>query len=130
MTCAALIVLGVAGGFWLLGSPDKQRRIVEDENSVADLRAVAMRLQTGTPDDALPARLKPNVDIRQPDGRRVPVEKYRYRRIDSRHFELCATFLEASVPGESEWVFAHGAGLVCYGFMTGNFGGTPYGLSR
>ena len=112
----ALIVLAVAAGFHLLGSPDHQRRIALDRAAVYDLMAIAHAVA----DHALPPQPLPATMPRFDAGEH-PVDKaaYTYRRTDAQHFELCATFLEATPevgddPAFEAHEYEHLAGHACF----------------
>jgi hypothetical protein len=112
----ALIVLAVAAGFRLLGSPGHQRRLALDRATVYDLNAIARAVADCAPSpQPLPATL-PRFDADE-----YPVDKavYTYRRIDAEHFELCATFLEATpeVADDPAFVgheYEHHSGHICF----------------
>ncbi len=113
---AVLLVLAIAAGFRLLGSPGYQRSIALDRVTVYDLMAISQAVvDHALPQQPLPATL-PRFDV---GGHPIDSAAYTYRRIDARHFELCATFLEAAPDGGDDPAFAarkyeHNAGRACF----------------
>lgn len=95
----AAVGTGLIVGFWLLGSPGKQRQIKADQQRLVDMREIAQRLHQeaeqsqnrGKPVN-LPASLPTNQ--RQTDP--ISGKQYEYQRIDPTHYKLCATFVTDS----------------------------------
>jgi hypothetical protein len=112
----ALLVLAVTVGFRLLGSPGHQRRIALDRATVSDLVAIARAVaDDASPPQPLPATM-PRFDA---VGHPLDTAAYTYRRIDAQHFELCATFLEATPdvgddPAFEAHEYEHHAGYACF----------------
>ena len=111
----------IAGGLWLVGSPGQARRVRLDERRVADLQSIATNVDVywsrqGTLPETLAAVSASSA------GRPTPVDPvsaqpYEYRVIDTRDYELCATFDVESQPGrfgDSPVFWRHGPGRQCY----------------
>ncbi|MEL7051936.1 MAG: hypothetical protein AAGM45_09125 [Cyanobacteria bacterium J06588_5] len=97
------VIVAIIGGFWLLGSPNKQRLIKLDQERVQNLETVAREIKNetsgssyenteGTKDEPLPDRLSES--IRNRDFAQDPVtgDVYEYNRLNDEAYELCATF--------------------------------------
>lgn len=97
---ATLVLLSVIGGFFIVGSPFKQRDIRFDQRRVQDLQNIQYQvLNYWQQKDALPASLDLLKD--QFSGYIPPVdpetsEPYEYRSTGALSFELCATFKTGS----------------------------------
>lgn len=82
-----VVVVAIAVGFWLLGSPAKRRQISADQQRLNDLRAIAYDLRqsyAANLPNSLPATIRKNDPISE--------KPYEYRRIDKTRYELCADF--------------------------------------
>ena len=118
-------VVAVAGGlalaFVFLGSPAHQRRITIDERRTGDLIGIAGTVHDRFAVDGLPERLAPRLAGSDP----VTHRRYEYRRVDARHYVLCAIF-DTDQPSENggeyaeHWIawphgaWRHGIGRTCY----------------
>ncbi len=116
---AAVVIAVVAGGLWLMGSPTEQRLLKLDERRVDDLQSIANRIDVyWNGHQALPESLDVLED--QPGWESIPRdparnERYSYRILEGRSYELCASFDRASrYAPASHW--AHDAGPCCYRF--------------
>lgn len=85
------VVGGIVAGFWVLGTPGRQRAIAADRQRIQDLQAIAFELhgRSQSPADfELPAELD--------DGQRrvdpLTDEPYSYQRLSESSYELCAQF--------------------------------------
>lgn len=84
--------LGIVGGFWVLGTPGRQRAMASDRQRLQDIATIAQSLhqnyleQTDTYQlpDTLPTA-KARVDP-------LTGEPYTYQRLGDRTFHLCASF--------------------------------------
>jgi hypothetical protein len=126
----AAVLAAIVAGFWLLGSPGKQRLISLDSQRVQDLSSIASQMNSDlTPiNEAAPAKPLPEqLPERISDQFKDPETQvpYSYRRINDNAYELCATFALASDEknvntqviqplGDVRW--KHPAGLHCYEF--------------
>jgi hypothetical protein len=106
------VLFGIATGFYMLGSPGRQREIEADLRRVEALQAIANGIHA-RPDAPLPDALH------DPNLRRDPLTQapYEYRKLDENRYELCATFSsdnrrDASQPYQQFWL--HEAGRHCY----------------
>ncbi len=124
----AAVLAAIVAGFWLLGSPGKQRLISLDSQRVQDLSAIASQLNIdlspingSTPAKPLPEQLPQRINdqFKDPDTQ----EPYTYKRISDKAYQLCATFALASNPdqqpqnfpmGDARW--QHPEGTHCYEF--------------
>ncbi|MEW6610952.1 MAG: DUF5671 domain-containing protein [Patescibacteria group bacterium] len=129
-----IMVIGavIVGGFFLVGSPQKQRLIRFDTQRVSDLQTIQNEVITyWQQKGSLPQTLEElNNDI---SGYRTPLDPetnvaYEYHLKDTLTFELCATF---KTTGDEEdarrstkpmpygstpqnWNWAHGIGRACF----------------
>jgi hypothetical protein len=125
IAASVAVVLALATGFWLLGSPGQQRRLRSDQQRLQDLHAIsedlyfqAMRVQEQNTPPSLPETLPSNLRITDP----LTQEPYVYRPLTETQYELCATFLtdstthrfrsERSSPGQEFW--SHPQGEHCF----------------
>lgn len=120
------VVAATIIGFWLIGSPGKQRLLSLDEERINDLRSISDELWQqagqGQPDQFVPLqealpRTGPQ-DIYTDPKTKVP---YEYRRLSDKTYELCATFALESPPEEADVyqptpALRHPAGRHCYQF--------------
>ena len=97
------VIIAIIGGFWLLGSPNKQRLINLDQERVQNLRAVAREIKNetsgnsyenaeNTKDEPLPDKLSESIRNRGYAQDPVTGEVYEYNRLNDEAYELCATF--------------------------------------
>lgn len=88
----AAVIAAIAAGFWVLGTPGRQREIAADRQRLQHVAEIAQRLHeryTGTNSNlALPTTL-PAEDLRYDP---LTNQLYEYERLSDRTFELCATF--------------------------------------
>jgi len=130
----AAVVAGIVGGFWVLGTPARQRDIAADRQRLQDLGAIAQNLHQqylNQPDtyqlpDALPTA----------EGRNDPLtnQPYEYERLSDRTFQLCATFdTDSSThplanrvddPAIERW--QHPQGQHCFEFEVSEYPGVVY----
>ena len=114
-----LVIAGVGGGLWILGSPAQERVNRLDGRRVADLqqieRAVHLhwtrqsRLAASL--DELSGEAGVRISLRDP----VTMEPYEYRALDDTRFEVCALF-ESAEPreGSTAGFWSHEAGRQCF----------------
>jgi len=117
---ALAVLAAVAAGLWMIGSPGDARRLRLDERRVSDLRSISTSVDVHwTRQGVLPARLD---EVSPPVGATVTVDpvsgqRYEYRVIDARTYELCATFdaeWQPGMYGYDEAFWRHGAGRHCF----------------
>lgn len=88
----AAVIAAIAAGFWVLGTPGRQREIAADRQRLQDVATIAQRLHErylGTNSNlALPETLV-SEDMRYDPLTNQP---YEYARLGDREYELCATF--------------------------------------
>ncbi|MBD2114301.1 MULTISPECIES: hypothetical protein [Cyanophyceae] len=88
----AAVGLAIVAGFWVLGTPGRQREIAADRQRLQDVASIAQRLheQYLADDDSfeLPATLDA-IELRNDPLTNQP---YEYERLGDRDFNLCATF--------------------------------------
>lgn len=94
-----VVVLSIVGGFLLLGSPIKQRKIRADQQRIQNLSAIAdeihmqaMRSQDLDEPVTLPSELPNTLQTIDP----ISGEPYGYRPLQGTQYELCATFVTDS----------------------------------
>ncbi len=85
------VAAGAVAGFWVLGTPGRQRLITSDRQRLEDLNAIANTLYWQNQDqedyvlpDALDSR-----DERQDPITQAP---YAYSKVDDTRYQLCANF--------------------------------------
>jgi hypothetical protein len=127
----AAVVAAIVAGFWLLGSPGKQRLLALDSQRVQDLSSMVSEINadlspitpTGAnaPAKALPKELPAHISDRYKDP--DTQQPYSYQRISDQAYQLCANFAMASNSnqqsqnfplGDARW--QHPAGRHCYEF--------------
>lgn len=99
LLATVLVVIGVLTGFWLLGSPNRQRQIRLDQQRLNDLFQIALYLHQQAEQSLLrdktvnlPTSLSAN--NRQTDP--ISNQPYQYRRLDNTKYQLCAEFATES----------------------------------
>jgi hypothetical protein len=85
--CTA-VAAGLILAFAYLGSPSHARAVALDRRRIVDLETIAYRLDQHR---SLPPRLP---DLLETDP--TTHQAYYYKRLDTRHYQLCATFETAS----------------------------------
>jgi hypothetical protein len=119
MVAIVLVVAGIGGGLYILGSPAQARVNRLDRRRVQDLQQIAATLnvywdrQQRLPGALEELSIEPGLSVSAQDP--VTAAPYPYRRIDQRTFEICAVFEEASPrDGTSPNFWLHGAGRQCF----------------
>jgi hypothetical protein len=116
----AIVIAGVAAAFTFLGTPNYERLEAVDEVRVTDLQRIASLLHDKYQNGNLPSRLSEGMTLRDP----VTKQTYQYRRLDRKHYVLCAVFAAAEssdrgqqYPPGAQWLprdWPHSAGRACY----------------
>jgi hypothetical protein len=128
-----LVLVSVVGGFFAMGSPMQQRKILLDEQKIADLSMIQSRVvYYWQQKQRLPVQLS---DLNDPiTGFTAPTdsdldEAYEYRALSGTTFELCATFNTSSSESvgkgrnmpmyydmgvDSSYGWQHEAGRMCF----------------
>ena len=88
----AAVVAAIAAGFWVLGTPGRQREIAADRQRSQDLMAIAQRLPDQYPADDDNFELPATLDATELGHDPLTNQPYEYGRLGDRTFELCATF--------------------------------------
>ncbi len=128
------VVAAIAAGFWVLGTPGRQREIAADRQRLEDISTIAQRLHErylgSNSNIALPNTL-PAEEVRNDPLTNQP---YEYARLSDREFELCATFDTDSsthrlsnqnpTPDAQRW--QHPEGRHCFEFDVNEFPGVVY----
>jgi hypothetical protein len=118
------VVIGVIIGFWLLGSPARQRQIQADRQRLEDMLDIARRLHQQTVQSKNRGEPVKLPDVLPPSERNTdPIsgKNYEYQWIDRTHYQLCAEFttesdldrLEGSVFENSNF-WQHPSGRHCF----------------
>ena len=120
------VVLVLALGLWLVGTPAQVRRQALDQRRIEDLQSLSQEVNAF---EAAQHRLPATTDElrewnpgRSPLHWRDPVRRtlYAYRSLDAGRFALCATFdaADSVAPygGGVDDFWRHGAGPVCFKF--------------
>jgi hypothetical protein len=130
----AAVVAGIFAGFWVLGTPGRQRAIAADRQRIGDLIAIAQNLhqnyQAQQENFQLPTSLEDDELRTDP----LTNQPYEYQRLGESTFELCATFDTDSntypfsnrprPPEARQW--EHPAGRHCFEFDVTEYPGTFY----
>lgn len=116
----AIVIAGVAAAFTFLGTPSYERLVALDEVRVTDLQRIASLLHDKYQTGNLPDRLSEGMMLKDPVTKRA----YQYRRVDGKHYVLCAVFAAAESPDRgqqyppgAQWLprdWPHSAGRACY----------------
>lgn len=120
-----LVLAAVVWGFVIVGSPDARRLERLDETRLDDLQRIQREIQDLVKDDEVPATLKRALPatldavLALARRRRLSLadpetgERYGYRVLDERRYELCATFARAR---EADFgvFWNHPAGRHCF----------------
>ena len=86
------MVAAIAAGFWVLGTPGRQREIAADRQRSQDLMAIAQRLHDQYTADDDNFELPATLDATELGNDPLTNQPYEYGRLGDRTFELCATF--------------------------------------
>lgn len=111
------VASGVAVGFWVLGTPGRQRLIAGDRERLEDLSAIANTLywQKQDQDDYILPDVLDNKQQRQDP---VTQSFYSYQKIDDENYKLCANFATDSntykLPNTNGPNWQHPQGLHCF----------------
>jgi hypothetical protein len=117
---AVVVGAAIVGGVVFLGSPGEERLRRMDERRVQDLSGLAQAVDVyWTRRSVLPSSLD---ELRRETGAAMTLidpatgERYEYRSIDERRFELCATFAGDSIDSERSMAgfWTHRAGRQCF----------------
>lgn len=116
------VVAGLIAGFWVLGTPGRQRLITSDRQRIQDLRNIAFDLYNTAQDQGSDYTLPTSLD--KNDRQRDPItdELYEYQRLSDTTYELCAEFatdsstypLQNNSPDAEQW--QHPEGRHCFEF--------------
>lgn len=94
-----VVVVSVAmiGGFMVVGGPGYARMEKQDAKRARDLQDLFRYLECRSEDKVLPQTLDdeeycPTTVVLSSTADPVTGDPYAYRRLDDRHFEVCATF--------------------------------------
>lgn len=86
------VIAGIVSGFWVLGTPGRQRSIASDQRRLSDLQDVAQTLYWQSQDRGeaftLPETLSPGDLGSDP----ITQQPYEYNRLTDKTYELCAEF--------------------------------------
>ncbi|PSR17779.1 hypothetical protein C8255_10800 [filamentous cyanobacterium CCP3] len=131
----AAVIAAIAAGFWVLGTPGRQRELAADRQRLQNLATVAQRLHeryTLADNDSfeLPAALEADTLGRDP----LTNQPYEYERLSARTYELCATFdtdsstqrLNNPVVNPETERWQHPEGRHCFEFDVTEFPGSVY----
>lgn len=103
---------GLGIGFYMLGSPGRQREIEADRRRVEALQAIANGIHA-RPDTPLPDTLQLS-NLRQDPITQTPFE---YHKLDENRYQLCAVFASNTTTDTSrqyQQFWLHAAGRQCY----------------
>ena len=114
------VVVAVAAGLWVIGSPGEQRLRRLDERRRSDLLELSQAVNWHHSE----RRALPTSTVELVDGRRLsrlPTDPstddpYEYHVTGERKFELCAVFARPSRSEDADDFWYHAAGRHCYEF--------------
>jgi hypothetical protein len=127
---AVAVAAGLIGGFAVMGSPGHARAVHLDNRRIADVKAIAGRIEAtygrqGRASRPLPQRLPANLVVPRGDGTDATADPvtgrpYAYARLGGDRYRLCVTFATAVSPGDADpTAWAHPGGPVCYRLTAG-----------
>ena len=120
ITASLLVVTAIILSFVVMGSPTTQRNLRFDEQRVSDLESIQSQIgMYWQQKQNLPATL---TDLTNPmSGFVTPVDpdtqaSYTYTKVDTKKFQLCATFAHVSSKGVQglNQTWPHGIGKTCF----------------
>ncbi|MGB3311367.1 MAG: hypothetical protein WBG32_17560 [Nodosilinea sp.] len=130
----AAVVVAIAAGFWVLGTPGQQRQIAADRQRVQDLAAIAQEFHNRYLNAGEDFQLPPALEATNVQTDPLTNQPYEYERLGDRSFELCATFdtdssthrltARRANPDAERW--QHPAGRHCFEFDVTVFPATGY----
>lgn len=88
----AAVVAAIAAGFWVLGTPGRQREIAADRQRLQDVGTIAQRLHERYLTDNDSFELPATLDASELRNDPLTNQPYEYERLSDRDFNLCATF--------------------------------------
>lgn len=115
------VLAGIIAGFWVLGTPGRQRDIAADRQRLQDLQSIAFELQGRSQNQAefeLPAELEDSQRRADP----ITNEPYEYEQLSDSSYELCAEFATDSSTyplqnaSQRNEFWQHPAGPHCFEF--------------
>jgi hypothetical protein len=124
LAATAAVGVAVVAGFWVLGTPGRQRAILADQQRLQDLTTIAQGLHQDYLDQPeayrLPEALPPRVSLKDP----LTNLSYEYQRLADRRYQLCATFdtdsrdyrLYTPSPHQRRQLQEHPQGRHCFEF--------------
>ena len=117
------VICGLVAGFWVLGTPGRQRLINADRQRLEDIRSIAQNLSgkaRGKDDYKLPTTLSENDLAKDPLSKKT----YFYQRLSEKTYQLCGEFATDSStyplpnrpqePNVDKW--KHPQGRHCFDF--------------
>ncbi|PZV00235.1 MAG: hypothetical protein DCF32_17850 [Leptolyngbya sp.] len=84
--------LAIAAGFWVIGTPGRQREIAADRQRLQDVASIAQRLHDQYVADNDSFELPATLDAIELRNDPLTNQPYEYERLGDRDFNLCATF--------------------------------------
>lgn len=118
----AVVLIVLAAGFWIAGSPTGARLYAQDLDRLRDLENIVRRVQLyyrnqgALPDSLNACDISPETYIDQKQDR-ITGKAYEYRVTDGTHFELGADFARSYRPGDLNGTTEYpGYGVVNPGF--------------
>jgi hypothetical protein len=130
----AAVIAAIAAGFWVLGTPGRQRDLAADRQRLQDLAAIAQEFPNRYLNAGEDFQLPPVLESTGIQNDPLTNQPYEYERLGDRSFELCATFdTDSSTqrlndqranPDAERW--QHPAGRHCFEFDVTEFPTTGY----
>ncbi|NEO97371.1 MAG: hypothetical protein F6K58_01380 [Symploca sp. SIO2E9] len=121
------VVIGIVAGFWVVGTPNRQRLIAADRERIQDLERIARSLYQQaeqTQNRGKVFELPELLEERDSNTDLITNTPYEYRRQSSTTYELCANFdtdsatyrLQQAPSGSSRENWQHPQGRHCFEF--------------
>lgn len=134
LVATVAVGLGIVGGFWVLGTPGRQRSIAADRQRLQDLGAMAQNLHQNYLNQTDTYQLPPSLPTAESRVDPLTQQPYEYERLGDRTFQLCATFdtdsstyrLSQRFPDPDRQRWEHPQGRHCFEFDVTEFPGVVY----
>ncbi|MBE9140088.1 hypothetical protein IQ254_23310 [Nodosilinea sp. LEGE 07088] len=131
----AAVIAAIAAGFWVLGTPGRQRDIAADRQRLQDLSLIAQRLNeryAAADDDSF--ELPETLAAQDSENDPLTNQPYEYQKLGDRTFELCAMFdtdsstyrLGNRQPNADQERWQHPVGRHCFEFDVTEFPALAY----
>jgi hypothetical protein len=86
------VIIGIVGGFWVLGTPGRQRSIAADRQRLQDIASITQNLHQNYLNQPETYQLPDTIPAAETRNDPLTNQPYEYERLSDRTFQLCATF--------------------------------------